>query len=416
MELYEIKSQNLPKSTYHNSINPFIVEKYLLSTKKKVLNIWINSFETQEDKNTFYQWYRCYFGYKPNYGCSFDQYVKGYIKMQRYIDNRYKLDPSNVYNTIFPNTKPIKNNLLKEAFSRFTEKITFDNKDKTIEELTKFLVVYDTQCYFPKHEVLRVIIKKIIDNDFLIEPYDPPTQKGLPLDLNKKYPKTKHPIFLLHGLAGFKKIGVISYWGKIIKKLEKEGYKIHKLSCGYTGTLSSSYWRQEILLKQIFKLIEKHNYTHIHLIGHSQGGIDSRIMVSACGLSKIVKSVTTIGTPHRGIDFFFTPVYRMMKWTPYRLRILNAKLRVNNTPIISYAGKTDEPKVSMVFKPLKYLWNEENLSDDYDGVVSVESALYQNNGGIVKADHLDLIWNNQDDEFDMDLFYRIIIGRLIELE
>lgn len=414
MELYELKPQDLPETTYYNSINPFIIEKYLTDTKQKVLNIWLNSFKTQDEKNKFYQWYRSYFGYKPHFGCSFDQYVKGYIEMQRYIDNRYKLDPSIVYSTIFPEKKA-ENKPLKKAFSRFAGKITFDNNNKTIEELTLLLFVYDTQCIFPRHEVLRTIIKKIIDNDFLIDNFDPQTKKGLPLDLRKKYPKTKHPIFLLHGLAGFKKVGILNYWGKIIKKLEQEGYKIHKLSCGYIGTLASSYWRQEILLKHIFKLMEKHNYKSIHLVGHSQGGIDSRILISACGLSKIVKSISTIGTPHRGIDFFFTSMYRMMKWTPYRLRILNAKLKENGVPIISYAGKAEE-KINFLFKPLKYLWNEENLSDDHDGIVSVESSLYQNNGGIVKADHLELIWGNLDNSFDMDLFYRIVIGRLVEEE
>src|SRR4029077_11559874 len=41
----------------------------------------------------------------------------------------------------------------------------------------------------------------------------------------------------------------------------------------------------------------------VHLVGHSLGGLDARYAVTKLGLDKQVRSVTTIGTPHRGTPF-----------------------------------------------------------------------------------------------------------------
>tara|TARA_B100000029_G_scaffold135673_1_gene130154 strand:- start:988 stop:1722 length:735 start_codon:yes stop_codon:yes gene_type:complete len=38
----------------------------------------------------------------------------------------------------------------------------------------------------------------------------------------------------------------------------------------------------------------------VHVIGHSQGGLDARHMITHLGMAGQVRSLTTIGTPHRG--------------------------------------------------------------------------------------------------------------------
>ena len=69
----------------------------------------------------------------------------------------------------------------------------------------------------------------------------------------------------------------------------------------------------------------------LHIIAHSQGGVDSRYVMSALGYDKYIASLITVATPHLGTpladyvlnvpDGAFDPVSRTMGWIIGRLDV-----------------------------------------------------------------------------------------------
>ena len=113
-----------------------------------------------------------------------------------------------------------------------------------------------------------------------------------------------YPILLLHGMAGFDQLHNlpldISYFAGVIADLGQHGEP------GVVATLAppydSSQVRAAIIAKQIDAVLAKTHRAKVNLIGHSQGGLDARILASPNGLGygDRIASVTTISTPHRG--------------------------------------------------------------------------------------------------------------------
>ena len=52
--------------------------------------------------------------------------------------------------------------------------------------------------------------------------------------------------------------------------------------------------------ERLAKSVREISAGQVHLIGHSMGGLDARYAIRHLGLSQKVRSLTTIGTPHRG--------------------------------------------------------------------------------------------------------------------
>lgn len=56
------------------------------------------------------------------------------------------------------------------------------------------------------------------------------------------------------------------------------------------------------MAKYIQRLLEKTNNEKCHIATHSFGGIDARAAISMFGANKYVNSLTTICTPHHGME------------------------------------------------------------------------------------------------------------------
>ncbi len=109
------------------------------------------------------------------------------------------------------------------------------------------------------------------------------------------YAKTKYPIVLVHGLMGFDSIAGVEYFYQVPESLRSQGAKV------YTVQLSQSnndVVRGEQLLSQVQQILAASGAKKVNLIGHSQGGLDSRYVAAVH--PELIASVTTVGTPHKG--------------------------------------------------------------------------------------------------------------------
>lgn len=112
-----------------------------------------------------------------------------------------------------------------------------------------------------------------------------------------KYTKTKHPIVLVPGIFAFDTIAGIDYWYQIPSAIESRGGKVFVPKI---NAFDSSVDRGEHLIAQLdeIKASSGGKITKFNLMGHSQGGVTSRYVMTV--RPDLVASVTSMSTPHTG--------------------------------------------------------------------------------------------------------------------
>ncbi len=131
-------------------------------------------------------------------------------------------------------------------------------------------------------------------------PADPPVDAAPPVDPKSGAP---YPIVFVHGMAGFEKLGAgpikTPYWAGVVEDFEKRGETVYVT---VTPPYDTSEVRAASLAEQIDAILEKTGKAKVNIVAHSQGGLDSRVLVSPAGLGygSKVATVSTISTPHRG--------------------------------------------------------------------------------------------------------------------
>lgn len=134
--------------------------------------------------------------------------------------------------------------------------------------------------------------------------------------------KTERHIFLIPGFFGFANLGDFTYWGPVIDKLhhllDEAGLpaSIHTVKSLPTASLRA---RTRCLLETITS-VRPGTGANIHLIGHSTGGLDARLLLTPAvdlntridveKYAAHVRSCISVATPHQGapIASFFTSV------------------------------------------------------------------------------------------------------------
>jgi triacylglycerol lipase len=105
------------------------------------------------------------------------------------------------------------------------------------------------------------------------------------------------PVVLVHGFFGFDRIGVpgvkVHYFRGIIKHLESLGCHAHAVRLPAVGSVPE---RAQILVEAINAL----PHERVDIIAHSLGGLDARYALAHLGLASKVRTLVTVGTPHRG--------------------------------------------------------------------------------------------------------------------
>lgn len=105
------------------------------------------------------------------------------------------------------------------------------------------------------------------------------------------------PIVLLHGMAGFDRIGLLDYYYRVADTLEDDGQQVFTT---VVDPLQRIEVRAETLADQIDDILAETGAERVHLIAHSQGGLDARFLISSLGYGDRVATLTSISTPHRG--------------------------------------------------------------------------------------------------------------------
>lgn len=110
------------------------------------------------------------------------------------------------------------------------------------------------------------------------------------------YAKTKYPIVLAHGMAGFDALfGVYEYWYGIPNALRDKGATVFVTN---VSQFNSSEARGEQLLAQVLNIRAITGKSKVNLIGHSHGGADIRYV---CGVRPdVCASATAVGSPVKG--------------------------------------------------------------------------------------------------------------------
>ncbi len=107
------------------------------------------------------------------------------------------------------------------------------------------------------------------------------------------------PIVLAHGLLGFgriavRSVGLATYFRGVPKALEAAGNRVVLTEVPPRASVAD---RAERLRKEIRSRVGREP---VHVIAHSMGGLDARLMITHLDMASQVLSLTTVGTPHRG--------------------------------------------------------------------------------------------------------------------
>jgi triacylglycerol lipase len=113
-----------------------------------------------------------------------------------------------------------------------------------------------------------------------------------------------YPIVLLHGMAGFDSLQNlpvnVTYFDGVVADLAKVGET--QVYVTVAPPFDSSEERAKAIATQLDQILARTGAAKVNLIGHSQGGMDARVLASPAGLGygDRIASVTTIATPHHG--------------------------------------------------------------------------------------------------------------------
>lgn len=108
-----------------------------------------------------------------------------------------------------------------------------------------------------------------------------------------------YPVVLAHGFFGFEKfagLDAITYFYKVKEHLASKGETL--VFTPAVDPFNDSAYRGAQLEAEIEKILSQTGHAKVNLVGHSQGGLDARVVASA--RPELVASVTTIATPHQG--------------------------------------------------------------------------------------------------------------------
>ena len=130
----------------------------------------------------------------------------------------------------------------------------------------------------------------------------------------------KRHIFLIPGFFGFAHLGDFAYWGPVrhtLGELLEEAGMAADIHCVKSLPTASLRARTRCLLKTIAQ-VRPRSGSIIHLIGHSTGGLDARLLLTPAvdlqtrinveAIAAKVYSSVSVSAPHRGapIASFFT--------------------------------------------------------------------------------------------------------------
>lgn len=286
-------------------------------------------------------------------------------------------------------------------------------------------------------------------------------------------PVTRAPVILTHGFNAGKE-GMWSFH-EVEEALEADGHDVHAAE---VPAFDSVPVRAAYLGAFIDEVREATGSSHVHIVAHSMGGLDSRYLISELGYGDRVLTLTTISSPHHGsavadaalglipgfadatIDMLATlwsktyneiegeadvraallaissaqmvefnaeheddarVYYQSWAGVSSALGIANSKdVDACQQQLIAHPGQADRMHISLL-AGAAVLAKGLALTPN-DGMVTVESATWANFQGCIPADHLDEVGQVRKEGpdphtgFDHIAFYRTIVSGLAAYE
>jgi triacylglycerol lipase len=107
-----------------------------------------------------------------------------------------------------------------------------------------------------------------------------------------------YPVVLVHGFSGWEDVlGGVGYFYGVVDDYRAAGVDV---TAPALPPYNDSEARAAVLARVVDDVLARTHRRKVHLIAHSQGGIDSRVLLTDLGYADRVASLTTISTPHRG--------------------------------------------------------------------------------------------------------------------
>ena len=246
---------------------------------------------------------------------------------------------------------------------------------------------------------------------------------------------TRYPIVLFHGMAGTDRyFGLLEYFYNVPGELEALGYEVFTPVTDFIGPSED---RAERLAGQLDDILEQTGAQKVHMIGHSQGGIDMRVLVNGMGYDAHTASMTTISSPHNGIPIDLPDFLTGQNFQEGYMQNEFPQLYpdVESIPRFSWSGRTclvldrdcqDEmngERINAVliipFRLLRGAARDDDFDGANDGIVTVASSVWGQWLGLLPTDHFDevgQIADSREGPFDHIQFYLDEARRLRELE
>lgn len=230
----------------------------------------------------------------------------------------------------------------------------------------------------------------------------------------------RYPMVFHHGFMGGAKIGGFN---GVEAHFKKAGCKVYVTE---VAAVQSSEYRAGQLKTRVDQILAESGAPKVHLIAHSQGGLDGRWMISKLGMGEKVASLSMLGTPNHGTQLAdlslknsgplarqaLTSMMNFMGKTvngstpdPDTIAAVESltieyvegtfNREAQDVPGVLYqswagitgSGSGDKTKTLLLLSAGALTLTE----GQNDGVVSVKSAQWGSYRGSVPADHMDLI-------------------------
>lgn len=252
-----------------------------------------------------------------------------------------------------------------------------------------------------------------------VVPVPGPVERGAPL-----------PVILVHGLFGFDRIGVpgarFDYFRGIARHLQSLGCHAHAVDLPIASSIPAR-------AERLVAAIEAQNHERVDLIAHSLGGLDARYALAKLGLATRVRSLVTVGSPHRGSPIADLMLRGPLDWPRKLVHAVGIPMdavewlstqamakfneEITDVPGVRYAcvvGGIRSPKtrIPLVIRPAqRYL---RRTSGANDGIVPMSSQYWGETLAEIEADHFAQVgWRfSMGNTFDALGLYAFIVARL----
>lgn len=219
-------------------------------------------------------------------------------------------------------------------------------------------------------------------------------------------PGTNFPIVLMHGFFGWGEAGPLSYFSGVVEHLTDLGFEVFEPAVSPINSMETRAEQWEQLIEERF------GDSRINIIAHSQGGLDARYMISNMGWDDRIGALVTISTPHRGtvladlvvglvpdtaewiVDFIlnlfdldwdgFTQITR--EYVQNQFNPANP----DDFKVSYYSYQADAGDNCFILLELTH-WVINLFEGANDGIISVESARWGQEMGILSTDHWAII-------------------------